>query len=363
MGWPKGVPRKQATATPVAMPINEVTQMQSQTHTIPGTGVSGANAKVAETRPQTHSLDNEGTTNALFPDFREETTEDKTEVKTEEQKVEEPIQQPDPVENQSEQKDVEQQDPAPAESAKPVEQENLSKYLDPDQFGDFIVPQVINGQKKEVKFKDLIRISQTDQAITQKAQRVAEERRQLEALKQELSRQKPVNTEPVDNSNQFKSPGDNDRISQLEATIAQLSQGLAPVMYQNARQRVANELKEDGFDDFLEYIPKIEQVVATVEDNNLFNYYNTPEGAKSLYYQLKAKELKSSPPQPQSQQKKEPVLERQRPPIVKLESGRSSSNGVTDDWNAKYQEAIKFARNNPGNVEAMNRVLRLKGLL
>jgi hypothetical protein len=78
---------------------------------------------------------------------------------------------------------------------------------------------------------------------------------------------------------------------------------------------------------------------------------------------LKAKELKSSPQQSQPQQKKEPVLERQRPPIVKLESGRSSSNGVTDDWNAKYQEAIKFARNNPGNVEAMNRVLRLKGLL
>ena len=363
MGWPKGVPRKPATATTVAMPTNEVTQMQSQTHTIPSTGVSGANAKVAETRAQTHTLENEGTTDVLFPDFREsqpEQTEDKqTEVVKDEIKTEVENVQPDSVDNQSDIKDVKVQDQNPEEPIKTNEQSDQSKFLDPNEFGDFLVPQVINGQKREIKFKDLVRISQTDQAITQKAQKLAEERRQFLAERQEQTRQKPVQSEPA--NNQFKTQNELDRIAQLEMAIAQLSQGLAPVVHQNARQRLANELKNEGFDDFMDYIPKIEQIVSTVEDDNLFNYYNTPEGAKSLYYQLKAKELKSSAIQPALQTKKEVVLERQKPPIVKLESGRSASSGINDDWNAEYQEELKVVRNNPGNVEAMNRLLKLKG--
>ncbi|MBL0320666.1 MAG: hypothetical protein IPP74_15435 [Alphaproteobacteria bacterium] len=206
-------------------------------------------------------------------------------------------------------------------------------------------------------------MDQTDAAITQKAQRIAEER-QLEALRQELRQQarpEPTHSQEQQPISNRQAQMEALRIAQLEQQINNLQQSLGPVVYQNNRQRLANELKADGFDDFLEYIPKIEQAVATVEDDNLFNYYNTPEGAKALYFKMKAQELKSSV-QRQNETPRPPVaIKRPSPPVVRVGSGDQVSNGVNDDWNTKYKSAVKFARENPGNKEAIQELLRLKG--
>lgn len=362
MGWPKGVPRKASTEAIQATPA-EVSR--SQMSTIESTGVQIANAKVVKPAVQIDSLTDEGTTDKLFPDFIPEQEEQQG---NQPQAGSTPAQeQPEPEEQIShenaENKEVNQ------ENVKPIEQQQSEqsnpKVLDLDQMGDYVVVQNINGQKREIKLRDLNRMDQTDAAITQKAQRVAEERRQLEALRQELRQQpqaEPPQRQEQQNISNRQAQMEANRIAQLEQQIAMLQQSLGPVMYQNNRQRLASELKADGFDDFLEYIPKIEQAVASVEDDNLFNYYNTPEGAKALYFQMKAKELKQSV-QKQPDAPKPPVaIKRQSPPVVRVGSGDQSSNGVTDDWNTKYKTAMKFARENPGNREAIQELLRLKGI-
>lgn len=363
MGWPKGVPRKAAVEAIQSTP-EQVSR--SQMSTIESAGVQIANAKVVKPAVQIDSLTEEGTTDKLFPDFVP--GQDEQPVDQQQADSTPAPEQPEPEEQISTDK-VEETEIKQDED-KPVEQQQTQpegpKVIDLDQMGDYVVVQNINGQKREVRLRDLNRMDQTDAAITQKAQRVAEERRQLEALRQELrqsGKPEPSQGQEPQNISNRQAQMEANRIAQLEQQIAMLQQSLGPVMYQNNRQRLANELKADGFDDFLEYIPKIEQTVASVEDDNLFNYYNTPEGAKALYFQMKAKELKQSV-QRQPEAPKPPVaIKRPSPPVVRVGSGNQVSNGVTDDWNTKYKAAVKFARENPNNREAIQELLRLKGSL
>lgn len=365
MGWPKGVPRKASTETvsSQAMPVS-----QSQMSSIPSTGTMIANEKVVKSVVQVDSLSDEGVTSKLFPDFIDEPEEQKQDV-NEQPKVEAQEKIQEPEENQISPESGEENKDAKQEEIKPVEQNDQSqsspKVINLDEMGDYIVVQNINGQKREIKLRDLNRMDQTDAAITQKAQRVAEERRQLEAIRQELKRQlqnepeRRNDQQPI--SNRQANQAEIDRIAMLEREIQTLQSSISPVVYQNNRQRLAFELRDMGFDDFLDYIPKIEQHVASVEDDNLFNYYNTPEGAKALYFQLKAKELKESATKIPAAPKPPVAIQRPKPPVVRVGGGDQASAGLTDDWKTRYGAAMKFAKENPGNKEAWNDVLRLKG--
>jgi hypothetical protein len=134
---------------------------------------------------------------------------------------------------------------------------------------------------------------------------------------------------------------------------------IAPVMYQTARQKVADELREEGFTDFLEYVPKMSEAIAGIEDDNLVRYYDTPEGAKALYYKLKLQEQarQAATPQPPKQEKPEPV----KAPVVKIDAGASTSGGIVDDADAKYAEAFRRWKET-GDPNAWRQVLRYKGL-
>lgn len=358
MGWPKGVPRKASTEN---SPFQATPVSQSQMSSIPSDGTMIANEKVVQRAVQVDTLGEEGISEKLFPDFREPQEEPQQEAiaPQETQPQEEPENLPIKGE---ENKDAKQDEIQTVEQTQTPES---PKVIDLDQMGDYVVVQSINGVKREIKLRDLNRMDQTDAAITQKAQRVAEERRQLEAIRQELKRQlqnEPSKREeqtPI--SNRQVAQQEADRIAYLEQEIQTLHQSLSPVVYQANRQSLASELKNIGFDDFLEYIPKIEQHVASVEDDKLFNYYNTPEGAKALYFQLKAKELKESAIRKPDAPRPPVVAQKPKPPVMRVGAGDQGSSGITDDWKTRYSAAMKYAKDNPGNKEAWNELLRMKG--
>lgn len=359
MGWPKGVPRKASTEIAQATAPVSV----SKTSSIPSDGTMVANQKVVQTAVQIDSLTDEGVTAKLFPDFQESEPIEQPEQQAEPAQDQEP-QEPEPISPETGEESKDAKTDEPKETEQPESSDGL-KVIDLDKMGDYVVVQNINGQKREIKLRDLNRMDQTDAAITQKAQRVAEERRQLESIREELKRQ--LQNEPQQkresqpNSNRQAIQTDMDAVSMLEREIQSLKQSLSPVVYQNNRQRLADELKSQGFDDFLEYIPKIEQYVATVEDDSLFNYYNTPEGAKAVYFQMKARELKESAARKPEQPKPPVAIQKAKPPVMKVGSGDHASSGLTDDWKTRYNAAMKFARENPGNKEAWNELLRMKG--
>lgn len=362
MGWPKGVPRKASTESAT---VQATPDSHSQMSSIPSDGTMTANQKVVQSAIQVDSLSGEGVTEKLFPDFAE--VQDEPQQKDEVKNPQETPTQEEPAnlpEQGEENKDVKQEEIQPVEQTQ--KQPESPKVIDLDQYGDHVVVQSINGIKREIKLRDLNRMDQTDAAITQKAQRVAEERRQLEAIRQELQRQ--LQNEPQRRSepqqpisNRQVSQQEADRIQMLEREIQHLQQSLSPVVYQANRQSLANELKNIGFDDFLDYIPQIEQTVASVEDDKLFNYYNTPEGAKALYFQLKAKELKESATKKPEAPRPPVIAQKPRPPVVRVGGGDQASAGLTDDWKTKYNAALKFAQANPNNKEAWNELLRMKG--
>jgi hypothetical protein len=125
-------------------------------------------------------------------------------------------------------------------------------------------------------------------------------------------------------------------------------QGLDPVVFQTNRQRVANELKADGFNDFLDYIPKIEAHISKLQDPRAIEFYDSETGAKALYHQLKNRDLieqmnqqasrpttVQTPPVPAA-----PSRAAAEPPIVIIDSGTQPSQIGVDNYDAQYEEKL-----------------------
>lgn len=233
------------------------------------------------------------------------------------------------------------------------------------------------GEESEISLAELKKGYQTDQALTTRGQKIGEERKKLEELRQQLLYQARFGPDATGRGAPAPAPGfpdpetdgavSNDpevkRLRQEVQNLQSMIPALQPVIHQSARQKVADELKEVGFDDFLAYIPKIDARVAQVESENLWRYYNTPEGAKSLYFQIKAEELKERTlaPQPPVPAPRTPI-ERPKPPIIKINGGSGPGAGVVDDWQAKYQEAWNRWKQS-GKKEDLDVVLQMKNAI
>lgn len=226
----------------------------------------------------------------------------------------------------------------------------------------------IDGEEREVTFEELQKGYQTDQHLSKRGNKISEERRELERIRQELkeqlSQRTPGAPAPAVSSEEII-PSSDPMVLQLQQEVAELraiKAELEPVLHDRARNRVAEKLKADGFDDFNEYLPKIATFVATVEDPAQFNYYNTPEGAEALYFRFKAQDAmkQSKAPAPAAPAAPKPVTERPRPPIVRIPDAGNAGTGVVDDYDEKYAAAMKELKRT-GNREAVNELLRLKG--
>jgi hypothetical protein len=274
----------------------------------------------------------------------------------------------------------EEQQPEPTPEPKPeepkVEEPQKEKEPEADDIESWFEKN--RDKKKKIKYGDgqveeemslaeLIKNVQTwkhlghiSNNIGQQRRQLDQERAQLEAMRRQ--NQRPQQTEEPDPlANLEPQKAEDRRIMELEAQIAALSNTLAPTVYQTARQKVDEELKSEGFTDFLSYIPKLEIAIAGIQNPQMRGYYDTPEGAKDLYFRLKAKEMaeakataSSAPPTPEAPPPK-------NRPIVKVDGGSPSGSSVTDDMRARYKAAFERFQANPKDQRAFSELMALKG--
>jgi hypothetical protein len=331
-----------------------------------------ANAQSVVVTRQTDGEDDISTTERLFGDLINENKEApiveekpivQTPVEEEVKKEELPV-----VEEKKEEPVIE---PVPA--SQPV------KSAD-DSLLETRIRAKVDGKEEEVSIKELrdhyqIRkhLNMASDKVGEERRRLAEERRQLMELRlqqnssvqpiptPETSYQQPAGYIPQQNTENFGAL--NQKIQFLEAQLNQVLEGTKPVVYQSNRQRVADELKGQGFSDFLDYIPKMETHMVTLQDQNLMNFYDTPEGAKALYFQLKAHDLQTNASMPRTIQEPQREIIPSRPPITKIDGGSQPSSANNDDSQYKYRQSFKRAASLGNDKEAWNEVLRQKGLL
>lgn len=337
-----------------------------------------ANARNVQVVSQSGDDSEMSTTQRLFGDLTHE------EVDTEIRKADGAI----PVTQNPLTEDPPEQVPAPEKKEVPSEPETPPPPTVEDD--SFDIEKVLNkkvktkidGKEETVTLKDLRDNYQINKHLAQAADKVgeerrklAEERRQLQELRQHQSQGIPIQTpqngyqqEPVNGQQQPVPQQLNPlyaKIQSLENQLNQFVQGTQPVLYESNRQRVANELKSQGFDDFLNYIPKMESHIVSLSDPQLVNFYDTPQGAKALYFQLKAQDLNSRPAQQPS------VPARQAasvaPPAVQIDGGSQPMGAANDDGASNYRRAFKRATelgtDSPQGREAWNQVLLQKGLI
>lgn len=286
-----------------------------------------------------------------------------------------PPQQPVPVqpEQEPEQQPEPEATPAPeAQPEKPVVSEGESIYLEDLLQKMNIDPSKVktrtkvDGVEGEASILDVKKNYQLEQHLTKRGQKIGEERRQLEAIRNELLRQPQA--KPVTGDEELET---DPRYAAMRQELDQLKSilpAIKPVIYQTERQKLADELKDQGFPDFMEYIGKIDARVAAEPDDNKWRYYNTPEGAKQLFFQMKLEEQRngtqSKPVSPVTpvQPRIEPVNQIKKPPVIKIDGGGQPSNGNVDDYNVRMGELMKEWKLTK-NKAILQEILKMKGSL
>src|SRR3990170_419871 len=118
-----------------------------------------------------------------------------------------------------------------------------------------------------------------------------------------------------------------------EATISEL----APIRYERNLSAIDAEMKTEGLIDFREKIPEIEKIILAMPPEQS-TAYDTAEGFKSVYKNLKLQELIKKP---QASTTVNPDV-RPKPKIVPIESSSSPSGGAVNG-NAERKKALTHA--------------------
>lgn len=203
----------------------------------------------------------------------------------------------------------------------------------------------VDGKEESLSFLEMKKNVQLKRHLDQAGQELGRQRLEAkEALKAiEQERQKFQQVPAVADPDQTNVPSNSEPYNaRLEREIAELKaqmSGLNPVIYDVNRQTVAKELKAEGHDDFIETLPEIEAYLVTVKDPALANYYDTTEGVKEVFRQIKLKKMMENQKAPAPTPKA--PLEKKQPPIQKIDGGsQPSSIGSVDDWSATQNELL-----------------------
>jgi len=336
-----------------------------------------ANVQAVQVVRQTDSEDLMSTTDKLFGTVAERQEEEK-EQESLEPIVQNPLVEPEqPEKVQEEAPAPVPAQPTPEEAPKPIKtsvETPQDEILDLDTFGSRKVKAVIDGREEILPFKEVLGQYQLKKHWSEAADRVGEERRKLAEERRQL-------TELRQNQSSMNVPRGNEeqangqingvqqpdpylqRIQFLEQQLNQVVEGTRPAMYESNRQRVSQELKSQGFNDFLDYIPKMESHIVGIQDPQLVQFYDTPMGAKSLYFQLKAQELQATPakapPAPAPVRQSAPQIV----PQTRVDSGSQPSSGLNDDSASNYRKAFQRASMLRDDKDAWNAVLQQKGII
>lgn len=210
----------------------------------------------------------------------------------------------------------------------------------------------VDGKEETISFEEFKKRVQLKEHIDRASKELGLERREIMELKKRISQEQNFNPRgefrPEVRREEEYLPQSTDpvvmRLMQRLDQIEQQTAGLTPVVYDVNRNRVAKELKAEGFDDFLEFIPEMETYLAGVKDPQLLDYYDSEMGAKALYLQLKNRKLSEQLKERAKESVKEtkPEMERPRPPIVNIDSGAqpTTARGI-DDTVTKYNQTLE----------------------
>jgi hypothetical protein len=213
----------------------------------------------------------------------------------------------------------------------------LDDLLDTDAFGNKKVKVKVDGVESEVTLKELLKSYQLEKHLTQKGQQLGERERVLkeyeskfEATLKQASTPKDV---PEDDPlaevvDPYVKPLKQE-IADLKKTVAELKGATQPLEYQSNLKKVDTYLKKSGYDDFMEYVPKIEEAILSLSVEEQAQA-DTPQAFINLYKDLKIRDLKKGAPTRANPD------ERPKPKVSKIavESG-SGGNSSVDDKTAK----------------------------
>ena len=237
-----------------------------------------------------------------------------------------------PAENkEAEVKDEQETKKEVVETPAPKEPE----YLDVQGFGDKKVKIKVDGVETEIPFKDVVKGYQTEQYLTRKGQMLAEEKKKLHETP----------PPPLHTKEDYLDPLMADEIERLnkeletvkehnKATISEL----APIRYERNLSAIDAEMKTEGLIDFREKIPEIEKIILAMPPEQS-TAYDTAEGFKSVYKNLKLQELIKK------LQASTTVINpdvRPKPKLVPIESSSSPSGGAVNS-NAERKKAFAHA--------------------
>lgn len=323
-----------------------------------------ANAKVVDVVNQVSHEDGQTTSDALFPDFKEEALD----VQANENS-------PTPVEEPKPQEEQKKDEPSlPIEP--PVEPK--TEVFDFDKIKGFKVKAKADGQEEEITIEEAVKRAQLKkhydlegQRIGQQRREIAEETRKLEELRNTIYRP-PAQSESTEESIVSNDPlvmNLRKELEQAKAEIRSIHTSLGPTIVKTERQKIGEKLVAQGFSDGMEWDKKIDQYLGEITDpivfQNELKKINDPitERAEGIFYMMKAREQSLPKPTPPVT----PVAngyERIIPPIVKINGGTSSSTPITDE--SRNQANLNAAFKNykeTGDKNAMNEILRMKGVI
>ena len=209
------------------------------------------------------------------------------------------------------------------------------EYLDIQDFGDKKVTVKIDGVEAEIPFKDVVKGYQTEQYLTRKGQMLAEEKKKLHETP----------APPIHTKDDYLDPLMADEVERLNKeleTVKEYSKAaiseLAPFRYERNLSAIDTEMKAEGLIDFREKVSEIEKIILAMPPEQSVAY-DTTEGFKNVYKDLKLRELIKKP---QASTTVNPDV-RPKPKIVPIESSSSPSGGDTSTT-AERNKAFAHAK-------------------
>ncbi len=223
----------------------------------------------------------------------------------------------------------------------------VDKYLSIEDLGDKLVKVKVGGMEKEQTLKDVIKGFQTEAYLSQKGDRLAKAVRDFEASKEPVvpfAITSSVSQSPSDEDDYFKEyvkprlSEQSTEVQLLKKELSAVKDAMQPFQYQGRVGEIDKILKAQGYDDFNELLPQVEQQIMALPVEQQVEM-DTPAGFMSIYKDLKILQMSK---QAKEGGKTPKAVDTRTVPNVAVESGASVSN-PSDDSTSKYNTAFQKA--------------------
>ena len=226
----------------------------------------------------------------------------------------------------------------------------------------------VDGIETEVDADELVKGYQTQKALSQRGQKLADERREFESLRTNPVPEAPKDPIPTAENllegddeyyKEFISPYVNplkEQIKKLSTQLEDVQSEMRPARYNTVQDEIEQEMKTAGFDDYKEKLPEIELAVQGMSKERQ-GVYNNKDGFVSIFKSMKLDELKNAkniaPTKVITDDDK-----RAKPDVDVMDGGVTPSNA--DDSSTAHSQAFQKA-NESGDWQDWAKVLDAKG--